>query len=485
MPTVDAKHPEYTEALINWRLLRDVEVGANAVQDASIHYLPMPEGFTVAKNPALMYGGYKARARFPEIFSPTITGMVGLIHRREVTVEGLEVPGLEHLWEKCSADGETLEEFHQHISAELLTMGRYAILVDAPADGGDPYLAGYKAEQLINWRAQPVRDLFVLDESGLRQDEDFVWRNRDQWRVLRLVNGTYTQEVHVDTTPIQSSNMLLIESNAHQVNTLSPVTRTQRPFVEIPFVVAGPRSLTLRVEKPPLIGIANSAISIYQLDADYRHQLYMTGQETLFLSGITDSKELPQVVGAGAIHGIPMGAVPQYVGASGRGMEQHAKAIDAEMRKAERIAAAMFEDEGGKSHESGSARALRYAARTASMVTVAFASAKALERALRYAALMQGVDDTTIIVKPDLEFLKTAMTAGDVKSLVDSWLAGAFTYETLYDNLLRGGVASPERNAEEELAASIKEEAERAKRDVEKQVSLTKALPAPKALSPA
>jgi hypothetical protein len=98
---------------------------------------------------------------------------------------------------------------------------------------------------------------------------------------------------------------------------------------------------------------------------------------------------------------------------------------------------------------------------------------------------MQGVDDTTIIVKPDLEFLKTAMTAGDVKSLVDSWLAGAFTYETLYDNLLRGGVASPERNAEEELAASIKEEAERAKRDVEKQVSLTKALPAPKALSPA
>jgi hypothetical protein len=34
----------------------------------------------------------------------------------------------------------------------------------------------------------------------------------------------------------------------------------------------------------PLIGVAQAALAGYRLDADYRHQLYMSGQETFVIT---------------------------------------------------------------------------------------------------------------------------------------------------------------------------------------------------------
>ena len=41
--------------------------------------------------------------------------------------------------------------------------------------------------------------------------------------------------------------------------------------------------------------------------------------------------------------------------------------------------------------------------------------------------------------------------------MVQSWQAGAISYETLYDNLRRGEITSPERTAEEEIDIISKE----------------------------
>jgi hypothetical protein len=123
-----------------------------------------------------------------------------VIHRLESQIEGLaEGKPLAPMWEKATKDGLTLEAFHRLITAEILSAGRYAVLTDVPSDDtGMPYLTGYQAEQLINWPAAPNKNLFVLDETqkGQSESDEFGWVDITRYRVLRLTNGVYTQQVY-------------------------------------------------------------------------------------------------------------------------------------------------------------------------------------------------------------------------------------------------------------------------------------------------
>ncbi len=78
---------------------------------------------------------------------------------------------------------------------------------------------------------------------------------------------------------------------------VTPSGRGNAKLNEIPFVVIGARDLSLPPELPPLLGVARSAIALYQLSADYRWQLFMTGQETL----VVINGDPPSAVGAGAV----------------------------------------------------------------------------------------------------------------------------------------------------------------------------------------
>jgi hypothetical protein len=48
--------------------------------------------------------------------------------------------------------------------------------------------------------------------------------------------------------------------------------------------------------------------------------------------------------------------------------------------------------------------------------------------------------------------LEGRLDGAEVAALVGAWERGAFGYQTLYENLQRGRIASPERTAEEEEA---------------------------------
>jgi hypothetical protein len=92
-------------------------------------------------------------------------------------------------------------------------------------------------------------------------------------------------------------------------------------------------------------------------------------------------------------------------------------------------------------------------------VSVAQTSAAALETCLRFCAQLVGEDPTKIIVKPNLNFLDTDMTADEANKQVELWMNKVISYETLYANLQRGRIASEERTAEEEQELVAEEEA--------------------------
>lgn len=458
---VDATRPEYDDMYPEWEMVRLSVRGESAVKERTEEFLPIPSAFSAAGAPVGQYEAYILRAEFPELTEQTLTGMSGVVTRKPLKVEMPE--GMQSLHERATDMGLPLEVLYRDIVRELIETGRCELLADtasAPPIGGTmPWLVFYKTEQLINWSDEG--DFYVLDESRLVRD-GFTWEWEQKYRVLSFEGGQYTVEVFVAEGTTETHIVSTTEKSEDTLFTRQEVAAPQmqgsKQFEEIPLAVISARGLTLDLDKPPILGVARACMSMYQLSADYRWQLFMAGQETF----VAINADAPTAVGAGirvSLKGEPgAGNVDaKYVGPSGIGIEKHRVAIQDARDQALAAGARLF-DASQRAAESGEALKLRYTAQTATLVSIAQAAASGLERALRYIARMIGADPETVVVTADLAFLNKVMNATDAAALVKMWADGAISYETLYENLVRGEIANEEREAEDELALIDKEQ---------------------------
>lgn len=459
MASPNFHHPSFDDMWDDWQTIRDCATGPRQVKLQGETYLPMPSGFKKVTEGPLMYEAYKMRAQYPDILKPTVAGMVGVIHRVEAEIEGMEEgKPLFGMWEKATPDGLPLDVFHRRITEELLYTARYSILTDMPSNGGAdslPYLVGYTAEQLINW--SPVdKDMFVLDETRKvhAPNDEFAWVDEPRFLVLRLGNPSEQQDQENNAQQSAGRRAARKTYTAQRYigdvqqgeELMTPQVRGGKGFEEIPFVVAGPRDLSMDVEQPPLLGVALASLAIYRLDADYRHQLFHSGQETFVVIG--QQEDPPKYFGSGVIIGLPAGSEAKFVGPSGRTIEAHRVAISDERQNAVAAGVRLFDDK--KAAESGEALRLRAAAQTATLTTIAKTSAACLEKALRYAAMFVGQNPDEIVVKPNLQFVDTVMDPQQAVYLMQLWQGGAISKQTLYEDLQRGEIGSQERDFDEE-----------------------------------
>lgn len=442
MQDVKTKHPDLMpERLADWCLMRDTMQGQRAVKRRGVTYLPMPSGFKSQPDGGIeaYEKAYKLRAIVPELLAPSVAAMIGIIHAKETQI--IIPDGLSSIWENADGEGMSLEAFHRRITRYLLWLGRYGVMTTAPTEGGEPFLAGYAGDSIINWD----RDFFVLDESGMRR-VGFEWKANPKFRVLELVDGLYVSTVYEG-------------EGLDTITKSEPVALGDGRLNFVPFYVGNARDVVPAVETPPLIGIANAIINSYQLSADWRWQLFMSGQETL----VAINGEAPKTVGAGVVHQMmgndAMTPDLKYVSPTCSGIEAHDAAIEKQKEAAVMAGARMFEQEKS-TQESGEARKLRFASETANLTSVAQVSAALLERGLRAAALMKGLDDKDIVVTPPKDLLDGTMSAADFAQLFSVYTQNGMSWETFYERGQAGGIFSPERDAEEEYALINPEGAE-------------------------
>jgi hypothetical protein len=434
MSNVRLLHPALTgERRAEWTLMRDAMDGESAMKLKGELYLPKPGGFKSSPSETDLYEAYKLRAMFPEILAPSVAAMIGIVHGREIKIEMPDA--MAFLWEDADGNGLPLEAFHRRITRELLVIGAYAVLADAPDNGGDPYLVGYSRDALINWD----KDWWVVDETTIRRD-GFVWKQLERYRLFSMGPMGYEQ--------------MLFEAPSYAAAEIVVRGRGGAVLPRIPFVVGTARDLSPRIESPPLIGVARAALAIYQLSADYRWQLYMSGQETL----VAINAPGPEVLGAGVIHEMigSEGVTPdlKYVSPSCSGIEAHKAAIEDCRTQAVHAGARLLE-QAQSGQESGEARKLRFASETATLTSVAQNSCALLERSLRNVAMLMGLGEAAeeaIVVTPPENLLDSSLTPAEAEQLMRVWQGGGMSWQTYYDNLQKGGIASPERDADQEYA---------------------------------
>lgn len=430
--TVKTLHPAMTTVRrAEWQLMRDAMDGEGEVKQRSTEYLPMPSGFASQDDGGkAMYAAYANRAQFPEFLAPSVGAMIGIIHGQEWQVEVPNAMG--YLWEDADGDGLPLEAFMRRITRELLVIGSYAVLTDAPKGGGDPYLSGYRRDRLINWD----KDWWVLDETTMQRN-GFAWEQLERYLLLSVDGGGYTP--------------ILLDSKGEQIEEIIVRSRGGGLLPRIPFVVGNAMDLSPRIEAPPLIGVARAALAFYQLSADYRHQLYMSGQETL----VAIDGDSPPAVGAGVVWEMRGTAdrAPdlKYVSPTCAGIDAHDAAMMRQREAAMQAGARLFE-QTPQGAESGEAKKLRYHSETATLLSVAQNSALLLERALKNAAMIMGLPEDDIVVTPPKDLMDRTMSPQDFAALFGVYSQGGMSWDTYFENGQRGGIFSNEITAEEENA---------------------------------
>jgi len=429
---ISSTRPEYDEMIGKWIKIRDAVAGEHAVKAKTVQYLPVPLSVHhVDAEYSRAYKNYLHRAKFPAIVGEAVEAMAGLMSRDP---SDIEMPSaMDYLRDRATADALSLDDLENRLRHEVITVGRYVLLVDVPADGGAPYIATYPAESLINWRSDGI-DLTlavfverVRDENPDDPYEDLIVT---QWRECAVEDGRYVVRV-----------WRYDEANReYYILSETMPTRRGEPLDFVPAVIVGSRDLVPDPDAIPLLSVVELALHYYRQYADYALQLYMSanattpyvvGIDTTGQQGAPGESEVPEDIGPSSFWLFRnKDAKPGFIEISGQGLEAQKQSLDEIAQQIQDATLKMVGD-GRRSAESGEALRLRLQSKTASLASIANATSAGLERAMRFIATWLGVDADEVSVAARTDFIRQPPDPQLLTALYDGIERGLVPIESL------------------------------------------------------
>jgi len=500
-------HPKYLEFQEDWENCRDCHRGERVIKEAAEKYLPptsamCADGFPTKDTKGWKdYRSYMARAVFPGYMKHAVSHNMGCLWHEPTTFE--LPPEMEPIRELATRKKESLEQLLRNIHEQCLITGRLGLHAAMPGTkpGGTteplmPYINLYHGEKIINWDEgeidQVIHDslnLVVLDESKFVRSSNFQWEFQKQFRVLLLGDVNVNEEAVGDEDSEQSANNQngtaylegLFKENKGTFETqgggpvagkpgngldfdlnnmITPSFRGNK-LSHIPFVFINTRDVVPEPDDPPLLDLARQDLVIYRTEADYRQTLFMQGQYTLVIAGegsdiqddgtnASGSKEVR--TGAGAVIRLSNPtAYAEFIGIdAGGGLTEQRTALENDRRSAE-VRSGSMTDTRSNDKESGDAMRTRVAGETASLTTIAKSCAFGLQTLLRSIAVWMGADPEAVIVKPNLNFNFTKLTAKDLLDLQTGVNQGLpICEESVHGNIRKSGLTELDYETEAE-----------------------------------
>ena len=435
MPKVDNEHPLYTEARPFWQKMRDCIGGEDVIKTKDTAYLPVPPGLQ-ADNKSPEYQNYKTRARFPEMVAPAVEGMVGLMGRKLNEPE--LPPAMKYLYDEATPDGLSLLELESRIRHEVCSMGRFCLFVDVPEEGGNPYIATYPAESVINWRGDADRLTLVVFYEEIQEADPvdtFVTITIPQWREASIeVNEDTGREQYV-VRVWREDNSVEKEHTKHKQFYIEeeffPTIRGES-LSFVPVVIMGSRDLMPEPDAIPLIGAANKSLHYYRQYADYALQLFMSANGTTpYGTGIAKD-DIPKVIGPATFWSSEApDATFGFAEITGAGLASQKEEL--ENIKAEIAYATVRVLGDKKAAEAAETLRLRFQSQTATLNSIAKACGSGLRRSLRFCALWLGANEDDVKVTTDVEFISEQPDPQLMKILYDGVEKGFMPEELLIE----------------------------------------------------
>jgi hypothetical protein len=419
--------------------MRDVYRGERVVKQQDILYLPPTNGMTMdgmgTNQPGrVAYDSYKMRAVFHDFVKDAVHSMIGKMHVKPPVIK---LPkSMERLRERATINGENLENLLRRINEHQLVAGRVGILADIPVnpepDSDLPYIALYKAEDIINWDdgsieqlTLPRLNLVILNESEYERTADLTWEWVSKYRALSLGALLENEDKATYSAAIIQGN----SGNTLSQAELKAPSIKGKTLDKIPFVIINCKDLVTSPDDPPLLGLAHLSLAIYRGEADYRQNLFQQSQDTFVVIG---SGEEEFRVGAGSTLSLPQGGDAKYVGVGSNGLSEQRQSLQNDMLLASHKAGHLI-DTRSREKESGDALRTRVSSQTATLNQIALAGAAGLQNLLRTIAEWSGANPEEVIVTPNLDFANEGLNSRTLIELMTAKTMGApISQETIH-----------------------------------------------------
>lgn len=452
---VNTQHPEYALARDVWLTTRAASAGQEAVKRGRTKYLP---GFVPEDEDR--YNQYIKRAYFMGVTGRTKDSLIGMIFRKPPTYD---LPSqLEAILDNIDGAGQSLEQVSKEASGNILEAGRHVFLVDYPLapDGMDseterrmglqPTIASYPAESLINWRFEGVEGkqkltLAVLAEYvQVDEADEFSHETEAVYRVLRLREGVYTQQVYG-------------EGGQPITEEYSPRMAGGATFDHIPLHIAGSQNNKPDVDMPPLYDLAILNIAHYQTTADHRENLFIHGQVTLGITSDMSWEQFqeanPNGVSVGARKGHFLGSTGSFQTATAPESSSLRVALQDLESEMTMIGARLIQ-RGGQAETAEAAR-INASAESSTLDTMTNNLSEALEAALEDVALFLGAPADGIEYQLNTDFWEAGLSSQDLAAVVQARQTGVIANTDALHMIRRGRIELREERTDEEIQQEV------------------------------
>lgn len=490
---VNSKHPKFVARERDYTLIADCVEGQRKIKKEGTRYLPQPNASDLSEANQERYGAYKKRAVFYNATARTVSNSVG----QSFAIDPVPTMPEQMLDWLDDIDGAGVSAIQQSKKALafIVGMSRAFLWVDYPKTGGIVSLADAEEggirpriilcdpRKVINWRiiqqgAKSKLALVVIEEEYIKKDDGFEATYAFQYRVLRLIDGKYWLEVHREG----NGGWQIVER-------VQPMNGDGMPLTEIPGTFIGAEANDVEVEKPLMLDIANLNVAHYRNSADYEEAVYMLGQPTPYLAGLSDnwvrdhmkggiflgSREcipLPQGGTAGLIqpnpNTLPKEAMDQK--------EALMMALGAKL--VERAEVAKTATEAGI-NESSETSILASCCKN-----VSAAYAFGFRHAAGFANISIPEDPQAVLYELNTDFAIARMSPEEAGGVLQLYQANLITFEEARDKLKTGGWAYlDDEDAKDQLEEQADEEFKKAQAELQsqtdEQIRLQKEKPAP------
>jgi hypothetical protein len=422
------------------------------------------------------YDEYIGRAEFFNATGRTLEGLHGMLFRLDPTigVNRGDSEKYDDYLKNVDGKGKTIKQFISDSVKDQLATNWGGVLVDAPKDGdkiskGDaekndiyPYLAYYRAEDIIKWRSETrgraeVIVLVVLQEWEPTISEDgFDVILKDRKRVLDFdtANGNiYRQRIFIE---------------GKIAGTYYP-QMSGKPMNFIPFYFP-----SIQPEKPMVLDLVDVNHAWYRKSADYERGLHYTSVPTPYTLGFTPQGKVtidqktgeqrteamqPIKLSPNKFVHFPQGCTEAgMLEYSGAGMASVKAAMTDDEERMAILGARIISAEKKGVEAADTAKIHRQGENS---VLAAFANRQSKFATAYVNTYLQWCTSKTEIDMPvgiNTDFDISGMTPQELTALVSAWQASGISKRVLFYNLKQGEMTPADYDFDQ-MQAELEEEA--------------------------
>ena len=441
---VSFQHKDYENTLPDWDAVDDVCAGARKFKESAFS-----KGYLLRLNPNEnsprnneLNRGYLERAVLYPFVSYTLRALTGMAFSKSPKIE--LSPQLSYLEGNADGEGVGLTQSMKATFREVAKKGRELIWVDIEPNGDGSrattpraFINRVSAKAFINWR----NDMYVIKESYGVMGE-FSVEYKDQWRVLRLIDGVYTVQIwrKDDTGFYQFGDDII------------PTDYKGNKFDTIPAICIGSQNNSLSVDEPPMLELTRISIAHFRDSADYQHASFWAGQPQGVMSGLTQiwldevlkiGTDKAFAIGSSEILPLPEGGDFNYRQAAPNAMPMESMAHHKELIM--QMGAKLIEKTSNNTRIDAASDA--HAEHSVLSLILDNVEQGYNHAMIWCSAVMGATKESTIETNKD--FISRNLTPQELQQTVESWMKGALPKSDMIAKLQRYGEINPDRTLEE------------------------------------